>query len=91
MKKKDLIEEFYNRTHFTKEISKKITEDILKMITDSLLNREPVKIEGFGTFKISNKKTGKVRDFKKNLIKNSKGGEKISFIPSRKIRRFDES
>jgi nucleoid DNA-binding protein len=91
MKKKDLIEEFYNRTHFTKEISKMIIEDIFKMIIDSLGNRETIKISNFGTFKVSKKKRGKVRDFKKNIMKNAKGGEKIIFIPSQKIRRFDES
>ncbi len=91
MKKEDFTEEIYNRTNFTKEQAKMIVDDIFNLIIESLKKKETVKIRNFGTFAVSRKKNGKVRDFKKGVMKDSESGKKIGFRLSKKLRRLDES
>ncbi len=90
MKKIDLINEFHNRTNLTKKEVEELVNSLINKITSSLKNKEDVKIEGFGTFKISKKKKVQTTNFSKNKREIAKDGLKVKFIFSKKKRGYDE-
>ena len=55
--KKDLINSFYMQIGFSKKISENLLEDIIDIITESLIKNKKLKISNFGTFHIRNKKS----------------------------------
>ncbi len=90
MKKIDLINEFHNRTNLTKKEVEELVNLLINKITNSLKSKEDVKIEGFGTFKISKKKKVQITNFSNNKREISKDGFKVKFIFSKKKRGYDE-
>ncbi len=90
MNKKDLIVELHNRTGLTKNEAEEFVNMIIDKMAESLKKGENVKIENFGSFKITEKKRVQTTDFSKNIRKFSNGGLKVKFTFSKKMRGFDE-
>ncbi len=90
MNKKDLIVELHNRTGLTKNEAEEFVNMIIEKISEALKRGENVKIENFGSFKITEKKRVQITDFSKNTRRLSNGGLKVKFIFSKKMRGFDE-
>ena len=79
MNKKDLTNALSESIGKTKKESKEILEKILKVFKDTLSEGEPVKLVGFGTFQVVERKARKGR--------NPQTGEEID-IPAKKVVRF---
>ena len=62
----------------------------LDEMKQTLLKGESVKIRGFGTFRVADKKGGMVRDFLNNTMKSSPGGRRIRFRLSPLLRSIHE-
>ena len=82
--KQHIVNKINKRTGFSKNFSKKITEDIISLITEHILSGY-FNLKNFGTFRSKYKK--------KRVGRNPKTNEKfiiiprysVSFIPSKKI------
>ncbi len=82
LNKADLIEQVYLTTGFSKRESLEIVEEVFEILKSTLASGEGLKISGFGTFKVNNKKPRKGR--------NPQTGEEI-IIDGRKIVTFKPS
>ena len=90
MKKKDLVEELYHKSHHSLVDSRLLVDALLDEMKQTLLKGESVKIRGFGTFRVADKKGGMVRDFLNNTMKSSPGGRRIRFRLSPLLRSIHE-
>ena len=75
MTKADLISIIYEEIGLSKRDSAKITENILDIIKETLENGENVKLSGFGSFNIRDKRARRGR--------NPQTGEEITITPRR--------
>jgi integration host factor subunit alpha len=62
MTKADLIESIYSQLHVPKKESSDIVELVIESLKEAVANGENVKISGFGTFHVRQKKTRKGRN-----------------------------
>lgn len=79
MNKTELIEEVRDKSGLTKAQSKKAVTAVFSSIIESLAKKEPVKIIGFGAFR--------VRHRNERMSRNPKTGEKMK-IPAREVAVF---
>ena len=79
MTKVDLVNSVYEKLGFSKRESSDIVEEFFKIVKDSLIEGENVKISGLGNFVVKHKKARKGR--------NPQTGEEIE-IASRKVMNF---
>ncbi len=82
MTKADMIETIYEEIGLSKRDSAKITENMLDIIKETLENGENVKLSGFGSFNIRDKRARRGR--------NPQTGEEIT-ISSRRVLTFKSS
>ena len=82
MTKSDLAEALRQRLGFTKARSVELTESILDLVKETLARGETVKISGFGSFEVRDKKPRKGR--------NPQTGEEI-VIDARRVITFGPS
>jgi DNA-binding protein HU-beta len=82
MSKKDLVNQIAEEAGITKDQANKAIDALVQSITKSLANREEVRLPGFGTFLISDRKA---RDGR-----NPSTGEAIK-IPAAKQPKFRPS
>ena len=75
MTKADLISIIYEEIGLSKRDSAKITENMLDIIKETLENGENVKLSGFGSFNIRDKRSRRGR--------NPQTGEEITITPRR--------
>ncbi len=75
MTKADLISIIYEEIGLSKRDSAKITENMLDIIKETLENGENVKLSGFGSFNIRDKRARRGR--------NPQTGEEITITPRR--------
>jgi len=73
--KLDLIETIYADIGFSKRESVDIVENFLDIIKETLINGENVKLSGFGSFNLRDKRARRGR--------NPKTGESITITPRR--------
>ncbi len=82
MTKADIIEAIYNEVGFSKRESADIVETTFDIIKETLENGENIKLSGFGSFNIRDKKARRGR--------NPQTGEEITITP-RRILTFKSS
>ena len=73
---------------FSKKISETLLDDFFKIIVDSLLENQKVKISNFGTFSIRFKKERIGRNPKTKEIKNISERRVILFKPSKDFKKY---
>ena len=62
MNKEELIKKIAESTSLTKDNASKALDAIFQTITESLKEKEPVTITGFGSFKVTNREARKGRN-----------------------------
>jgi len=82
MTKADIIEAIYNEVGFSKRESADIVETTFDIIKETLENGDNIKLSGFGSFNIRDKKARRGR--------NPQTGEEITIAP-RRILTFKSS
>ena len=75
MTKSDIIESIYDEVGFSKRESADIVETFLDIIKETLENGENIKLSGFGSFNIRDKRARRGR--------NPQTGESITITPRR--------
>ena len=68
-------------------LSEKILRELLNIIVEGLNKENIVKITGFGTFKILNKKSRVGRNPKTGQVFEIKARKTVAFYPSNKMKR----
>ena len=79
MNKADLVEAIAKTTNSTKADSERMLDAFVDVITKNIKKKEGVKLVGFGTFAVSNRKA--------RVGRNPQTGEEIK-IPARKVPVF---
>jgi DNA-binding protein HU-beta len=79
MNKADLVEAIAKQTNATKADSERMLDAFVDVITKNIKKKEGVKLVGFGTFAVSNRKA--------RVGRNPQTGEEIR-IPARKVPVF---
>lgn len=79
MNKTQLIEAVSEKTGIRKKDVKEIMESFFEVVTDTLKNKEPIKLAGFGTFVVAERAARKGR--------NPQTGKTID-IPAKKFAKF---
>ena len=69
------------------DFSRKLIDSILEIIVEDLNKNNKVKISGFGTFKIINKKSREGRNPKSKELFLIKPRKVVSFYPSKEVRK----
>lgn len=82
MTKNDIIQNVHDKLGFSKKDSAKIVEHVFEIMKDNLTRSEGIKISGFGSFVVKEKKARKGR--------NPQTGEEI-LISARKVLTFKAS
>lgn len=82
MTKADLVELIYERVGYSKKEAGAIVEEVFAIVRESLREGEKVKISGFGSFVVNQKKSRRGR--------NPQTGEPIT-IDSRRVLSFKAS
>ncbi len=82
MTKIDIIQNVNEKLGFSKRDSARIVETLFELIKDKLASGEKIKISGFGSFVVKNKKARRGR--------NPQTGQEIS-ISARKVLTFKSS
>jgi len=78
MNKQELIEKVASKTGMTKSVAGDAVESLLACITESLTSDEEVRLVGFGTFVVSERKASEGR--------NPRTGETIQIDASRSVK-----
>lgn len=82
MTKNDIIQNVHDKLGFSKKDSARIVEHVFEIMKDNLTRGEKIKVSGFGSFDVREKKARKGR--------NPQTGEKI-LISARKVLTFKAS
>tara|TARA_B100001123_G_C15320648_1_gene1027772 strand:- start:881 stop:1177 length:297 start_codon:yes stop_codon:yes gene_type:complete len=85
--KNNVLREIHSNLGIPIVFSGKILDSILEIITEGLNKNNKVKISGFGTFKIINKKSRIGRNPKSQELYTIKSRKVVSFYPSKEVRR----
>ncbi len=87
MIKKDIVSRLREKLNLSSEQSREAVEQIIKIMQETLLKKEPVEIRGFGAFVVKRKKKGKGRDFKRGVLVDVPSNYRVKFIPSKKLKK----
>lgn len=79
MNKSELVEAIAKHTHATKADTERMIDAFVDIVSKNIKKKEGVKLVGFGTFAVSNRKA--------RVGRNPQTGEEIS-IPARKVPVF---
>lgn len=82
MTKNDIVQNVHDKLGFSKKDSAKMVEHVFEIMKDNLARGEKIKISGFGSFAVREKKARKGR--------NPQTGEEI-LISARKVLTFKAS
>ena len=85
--KKNVLKEIYLDLGIPIAFSRKLIDSILEIIVEDLNKNNKVKISGFGTFKIINKKSREGRNPKSKELFLIKPRKVVSFYPSKEVRK----
>tara|TARA_B100002051_G_C16657891_1_gene597517 strand:- start:152 stop:448 length:297 start_codon:yes stop_codon:yes gene_type:complete len=85
--KKNVLKEIYSDLGIPIAFSRKLIDSILEIIVEDLNKNNKVKISGFGTFKIINKKSREGRNPKSKELFLIKPRKVVSFYPSKEVRK----
>ena len=85
--KKNVLKEIYSDLGIPISFSGKLIDSILEIIVEDLNKNNKVKISGFGTFKIINKKSREGRNPKSKELFLIKPRKVVSFYPSKEVRK----
>jgi integration host factor subunit alpha len=86
--KNNVLREIYSNLGIPITFSGKILDSILEIIAEGLNKNSKVKISGFGTFKIINKKSRIGRNPKSQELYTIKPRKVVSFYPSKEVRKI---
>ena len=86
--KNDILNQINSSLGIPKILLEKIIISILEIISEELNNKNKIKISGFGTFKVLNKKSRIGRNPKTGDIYEIKPRRTIVFHPSIKVKKM---
>jgi len=82
MNKEEIVAEMSKRAKVTKVDAGKVLKALMETIKSTVSKGEPVKIKGFGTFKLQSRAARTARLFNKNKVMKFPATIKPIFIPS---------
>ena len=86
--KKDLVNFIYMQLGFSKSISENLIDDFFQTIIDNLSKEKTLKLSGFGTFSIRQKKSRIGRNPKTKEEKIITERNVVLFKPSKEFKEF---
>ncbi len=86
--KKDIIKSVYLQIGLSKKIIDLFIEDIIKILTTNIKKNKKVKISGFGTFLVRNKKNRIGRNPKTREEKKISERNVLLFKPSKELKKY---
>ncbi len=86
--KKDLVNLVYMQLGFSKQVSENLIEDLLDTIIMNIKKEEKIKLSGFGTFTIRQKKSRIGRNPKTKESKVISERRVVLFKPSSEFKEF---
>ena len=86
--KNDIIKSVYLQIGLSKKIIDLFIEDIIKILTTNIKKNKKVKISGFGTFLVRNKKNRIGRNPKTREKKNISERNVLLFKPSKELKKY---
>jgi integration host factor subunit alpha len=86
--KKDLVNFIYMQLGFSKNISENLIDDFFQTIIENLLKEKTLKLSGFGTFSIREKKSRIGRNPKTKEEKVITERNVVLFKPSKEFKEF---
>ena len=86
--KKDLVNQIYMQLGFSKLISENLINDFLSTVIHNLKDEKKLKLSGFGTFSIRQKKSRVGRNPKTKETKIISSREVVLFKPSKEFKEF---
>ena len=89
--KKEIVNSLYMQIGFSKKISENLLEDILDTICNNLIKHKKIKISNFGTFSLRIKKSRIGRNPKTKEKKIISQRNVVLFKPSKEFKNFINS
>ena len=86
--KKDLVNFIYMQLGFSKNISENLIDDFFQTIIENLLKEKTLKLSGFGTFSVRQKKSRIGRNPKTKEEKVITERNVVLFKPSKEFKEF---
>ena len=86
MTKADIVENVYKKVGFSRKEAVQVVELFFDLLKDSLNNHGKVKITGFGTFQVRNKRSRRGRNPQTGQEMEIKARRVLTFKPSNLLR-----
>ena len=86
MTKADIVENVYKKVGFSRKEAVQVVELFFDLLKDSLNNHGKVKITGFGTFQVRNKRSRRGRNPRTGQEMEIKARRVLTFKPSNLLR-----